>query len=170
MAEDKKLENTESEVAEGEESEEQQPKKKSNLLIIAIISIFVVLIAAGAYFLLVKTGTNDDTEVKEVVQMPSVFFQMPEMIVSLSGNTSNIRYLKLVLSLEIASEEDKAVVEAQLPKITDEFQTYLRQLRLEDLRGSIGTYRLKEALLLRTNQIVQPVEVKDVLLKEMLVQ
>lgn len=170
MAEDKKLENTESEVVEGEESEEQKPKKKSNLLIIAIITVFVVLIAAGAYFLLFKTSSDDKNAVKEVVQMPSVFFQMPEMIVSLSGNTSNIRYLKLVLSLEIASEENKAVVEAQLPKIIDEFQTYLRQLRLEDLRGSVGTYRLKEALLLRTNQIVQPVEVKDVLLKEMLVQ
>jgi flagellar FliL protein len=95
---------------------------------------------------------------------------MPEIIVSLSGNSSNIRYLKLVLSLELASAEDQAVVESQMPKITDEYQTYLRQLRLEDLRGSVGTYRLKEALLLRINQVVQPVEVKDVLLKEMLIQ
>jgi len=167
--EDKKIEET-TESEKVEDGSEEGKKKKSSLIVVILIVILILAISTAG-FLIMHSGDSDEEAKKvETQQMPSVFFEMPEIIVSLSGNSSNIRYLKLVLSLEVATAEDQAMVEAQLPKITDEYQTYLRQLRLEDLRGSVGTYRLKEALLLRVNQIVQPVEVKDVLLKEMLVQ
>jgi flagellar FliL protein len=169
MAEENKVEEAQTEGTEAEGAEGES-KKKSSVLMLVIIGLLIVVIAGGGYFLLMSGDKEEEKPVEEVVQLPSVFFEMPEIIVSLSGNSSNIRYLKLVLSLELASAEDQAVVESQMPKITDEYQTYLRQLRLEDLRGSVGTYRLKEALLLRINQVVQPVEVKDVLLKEMLIQ
>lgn len=167
MAEENKVEESANPEAEGEE---QAPKKKANIVLIAAIVLSVVVIALGGIFVL-KSG-SDKKEVKEEVAqvLPSIFYPLPEMIVSLSGNSSNIRYLKLVLSLEIATPEDQVIIEGKLPKIIDEYQTYLRQLRLEDLRGSVGTYRLKDSLLLRANQVVQPIEVKDVLIKEMLVQ
>jgi flagellar FliL protein len=173
MAEENKVEEGQqtTEVNPEAEGAEEGAKKKSNILLVAIIALLVVLTSiVGAVVL--KSGSDEEaTKQAEVVApQPSVFFEMPELIVSLSGHSSNIRYLKLVLSFELASPEDEAVVLAQLPKITDEFQTYLRQLRLEDLRGSVGTYRLKEALLLRVNQVVQPVEAKNVLIKEMLIQ
>ena len=41
---------------------------------------------------------------------------------------------------------------------------------MEDLRGSAGIYRLREELLARVNTAVRPVQVRDVLFKEMLVQ
>jgi flagellar FliL protein len=41
---------------------------------------------------------------------------------------------------------------------------------VEDLRGSAGMIRLKEELLRRVNISVQPIEVQDILFKEMLVQ
>tara|TARA_Y100001960_G_scaffold63790_1_gene66918 strand:+ start:1548 stop:2048 length:501 start_codon:yes stop_codon:yes gene_type:complete len=166
MAEENQVEEGQT---EGSEEGGQPKKKKANVLVIAIILLSVLLISLGGY-LLMPHQEEEPVEEVAVAPAPSVFYEMPEMIVSLSGNSSNIRYLKLVLSLEIATPEDQVIVEGQMPKITDEFQTYLRQLRLEDLRGSVGTYRLKESLLLRVNQVVQPVEVKDVLLKEMLVQ
>ena len=50
------------------------------------------------------------------------------------------------------------------------FQVYLRELRVEDLSGSAGVYRLKEELLARVNAAVEPINVTDVLFKEMLVQ
>lgn len=172
MAEENKVEDAKVEQAEGSATEtegEGSKKKKASVLVMAIIGLSVILVSLGGY-LLISSGEEEVVEEVVAAPLPSVFFQLPEMIVSLSGNSSNIRYLKLVISFELASVEDQAIVEAQMPKVTDEFQTYLRQLRLEDLRGSIGTYRLKEALLLRANQVVQPIEVKDVLLKEMLVQ
>ena len=57
-----------------------------------------------------------------------------------------------------------------MPRVVDNFQTYLRELRLDDLRGSAGMYRLREELLTRINVAVQPSKVSAVLFKEMLVQ
>ena len=57
-----------------------------------------------------------------------------------------------------------------MTKIIDNFQTYLRELRIEDLRGSAGMYRLREELFVRVNAAAAPVKVKDVLFREMLVQ
>ena len=42
--------------------------------------------------------------------------------------------------------------------------------RLEELQGSIGTYRLKEEINGRLNRILAPVKVNDVLFKEILIQ
>jgi flagellar FliL protein len=50
------------------------------------------------------------------------------------------------------------------------FQTYLREMRPEELRGSAGTYRLREELLARANVALAPVRVVDVLFSELLVQ
>ena len=47
---------------------------------------------------------------------------------------------------------------------------YLRELRLEDLQGAAGVYRLREELLVRVNQAVRPAKVNDVLFKDMLIQ
>ncbi len=52
----------------------------------------------------------------------------------------------------------------------DNFQVYLRELRIEDLKGSAGMYRLREELLTRVNAAIAPAKVHDVLFKEMLVQ
>lgn len=170
MAEENKVEEAATAAdAQTQEGEAPAGKKKASVLVIIIIALLVILTSIAGYFVF-HTGEKEEETAKVEAPLPSVFYEMPEIIVSLSGHSSNIRYLKLVISLELASAEDQAVVEAQLPKITDEFQTYLRQLRLEDLRGSVGTYRLKQALLLRVNQVVQPVQAKDVLLKEMLIQ
>ena len=46
----------------------------------------------------------------------------------------------------------------------------LRELRVEDLKGSEGVLRLKEELLRRVNASAAPYKVRDVLLKQMIVQ
>jgi flagellar FliL protein len=78
--------------------------------------------------------------------------------------------LKISVSLEIASEKDAPQLEQVMPRIVDNFQVYLRELRIEDLRGSAGLQRLREELLLRVATAAQPVVVKDVLFREMLIQ
>jgi len=57
-----------------------------------------------------------------------------------------------------------------LPRVTDIFQTYLRELRPSDLNGSAGLFRLKEELTRRVNAAVAPVKVSAVLFKEIVVQ
>jgi len=101
---------------------------------------------------------------------PSVYFELPEMLINLNSTGKKSNFLKITVSLELESAEAVTEVEEVLPRIIDSFQVYLRELRIDDLRGSAGLYRLREELLLRVNAAVEPVKVKDVLFKEMLVQ
>ena len=57
-----------------------------------------------------------------------------------------------------------------MPRVTDIFQTYLRELRPADLNGSAGLFRLKEELTRRVNAAIAPSEVNAVLFKEIVVQ
>ncbi len=47
-------------------------------------------------------------------------------------------------------------IKPTLPRVTDLFQTYLRELRPIDLNGSAGLFRLKEELTRRVNVAVAP--------------
>ena len=69
-----------------------------------------------------------------------------------------------------SKSEDQKVLEQVLPRVVDNFQVYLRELRAEDLRGSAGLYRLREDLLSRAQTAAAPADVRDVLFKEMLIQ
>ncbi|PZP53526.1 MAG: flagellar basal body protein FliL [Micavibrio aeruginosavorus] len=98
------------------------------------------------------------------------FLKIPDMVINLNSDTGEQRYLRLSIQLELKNAADQAAVEKVLPRVVDQFQTYLRELRLQDLRGSKGIYRLQMELLSRVNQAAAPIEVKDVLFQEILIQ
>jgi flagellar FliL protein len=98
------------------------------------------------------------------------FYDLPEMLVNLNTPGRKRNFLKIRVTLELANEADINRIELVLPRIVDSTQVYLRELRLEDLQGAAGVYRLREELLSRVNVAVRPTQVKDVLFKEMIVQ
>jgi flagellar protein FliL len=57
-----------------------------------------------------------------------------------------------------------------MPVLTDQFQAFLRELRVDDISGSAGTYRLRMELLRRVNLALAPAQANAVLIEEMLVQ
>lgn len=129
--------------------------------------------AAAAYFTgmidqLLGAGAAKQEQTVEVG--PSVYYELPEMLINLNSAGKKANFLKITVSLELDDAESVKAVEAVLPRIIDSFQVYLRELRIDDLRGSAGLYRLREELLLRVNSAVDPVKVRDVLFREMLVQ
>ncbi len=146
------------------------------LVLFIILPILLLLGgAAGAYFaglLDPLLGVEEEPVVEEVapVDTRAVFFDLPQMLVNLNTGGRKNNYLKISISLELASEADRAELTNLLPRVVDNFQVYLRELRVEDLRGSAGVQRLREELLMRVNTAVHPIEVRDVLFKEMLVQ
>lgn len=97
------------------------------------------------------------------------FLKVPDLIVNLTSDNQP-RYLRLSIQLELENEADLKSIEAVLPRVIDQFQTYLRELRVQDLRGSKGMYRLQMELLSRVNAAAAPTEVKDVLFQEILIQ
>ena len=143
---------------------------KKKLLMIAGPILALVLVGAGAYLGgAMDMLAGDEAPAEAEVHQP-VFYDLPDMLVNLNGTGRKLSFLKLNVSLELAKPEDEAVMKAMLPRIVDNSQVYLRELRVEDLQGSEGIYRLREELLRRVNMAVQPTQVSDVLFKEMLVQ
>ncbi|MCB1562228.1 MAG: flagellar basal body-associated FliL family protein [Alphaproteobacteria bacterium] len=98
------------------------------------------------------------------------FLEIPPIIVNLNTEDGTPRYLRLSVQLELENQDDLHAVEAIMPRVVDQFQTYLRELRVQDLRGSSGMYRIQTELLWRVNRAAAPVEVKDVLFQEFLIQ
>ncbi len=112
-----------------------------------------------------------DEHGKEVCATPGAqFLKIPDMIVNLNSEDGTPRYLRLSVQLEFKNAGDMAEVEKVMPRVVDQFQTYLRELRVRDLRGSAGIYRLQMELLARVNQAAYPTEVQDVLFQEILIQ
>ncbi len=163
------------EDAEGD-GDESKPGGKKKLLIIVGLAMFIVVGgAAAAYFtgllqplINIVVGGNEEGAAKE--KTPAVFYELPEMLVNINTGGRKATFLKIKVALELESEADIPKVEAVMPRVVDNFQVYLRELRIEDLKGSAGMYRLREELLTRVSDAVAPVKVNDVLFKEMLVQ
>ena len=171
----------ENEDAEGDGEEGEGGGKKKlagkKLVLFVVAPLLVLGIAGGAGWYFFMSGGEEDElaegEVaeEEVADLSNVFFyDLPEMLVNLNTNgQTGPSYLKLSVAIELEGEESVAIIEPLLPRIVDRFQVYLRELRVADLSGSAGMYQLKNELLRRINSAV-PVEVKDVLFKEMIVQ
>ncbi len=164
--------------AAGEGGEDQVPaKKKLSIVMLAlIVAVPLLLIGGGAaaYFLFFAKSEDAAAAAAkaEEAKPPKamVFYNLPELLVNLNSQGRRSSFLKISLSFELADAADIPRIEAVLPRIVDAFQTYLRELRPEDLRGSAGLYRLREELLARVNTSAQPARVNDVLFKEMLIQ
>jgi flagellar protein FliL len=113
---------------------------------------------------------------KKVLEAPPpppkqiVFLDLPEMIVNLNTGGPRSGFLKLRVSLELDDPAMVPKLKALEPRIIDNFQIYLRDLRREDLDGSAGMARLKEELLMRINVATRPARISDVLFNEILVQ
>ena len=165
---------------EGEEGagEGASKSKKKKLIIIVAILLLVVGGAAAAFFtgllepvIAMITGEEGGTVAEgEAPEGVGLFHDLPEVLVNLNTSGRKSQFLKMKVSLEVATEQDKLVIDAVKDRVMDNFQVYLRELRIEDLQGSAGMYRLREELLCRVRAATAPAQVKDVLFKEMLVQ
>ena len=95
---------------------------------------------------------------------------LPEIVANLNAGARRTAFVRLKARLELASSTDEPAVRTAQPRIQDLFQTYLRDMRPEELRGSAGTYRLREELIARANIAVAPARVTEILFVELLVQ
>ena len=159
-------------TADGETAKGAKSGKSKKLLLLAVPLLLAGLggglWAAG---LLPGKGAHPPAseEGKPGVKLP-VFADLPDMVANLNAGGRRTAFVKMKARLELARVEDQAVVAASMPRLLDLFQTYLREMRPEELRGSAGTYRLREELIARANIALQPTRVVDVLFTELLVQ
>jgi flagellar FliL protein len=188
------------EAKEGEAGAEgQKPKRKfalpipkislsrKTLMFVVAPAILGVALLGGAYVFLFsgeetaavaegehgsEHGAAGEGEHAAADAHHPTFFEVPDILVNISAGNDKPAFLKIAVSLELEGDEEtaKAAIEPVMPRVVDQLQTYLRELRVEDISGSAGMFRLKEELLRRVNLAVDPVKVKDILFREMIVQ
>jgi flagellar FliL protein len=154
----------------GAEGEAASSKKGKLKLIIAAIG-FLAILGGGAGWFFFMRGHGEEAHADAPPQKPPAFVEVPDMLVNLVGAPGErIQYLKVKLVLEVKEERQVEAIKPSLPRVTDLFQTYLRELRASDLNGSAGLFRLKEELTRRVNAALSPNQVNAVLFKEIVVQ
>jgi flagellar FliL protein len=157
-------------AAEAAEAPAPKGKGKLKLMIAAAAELLTVVAVAATWFLFFRHH-GDEMHADAAPAKPPKFLEVPDMLVNLSGPPGErVQYLKVKVVLEVKEERQLEAIKPTMPRITDIFQTYLRELRASDLNGSAGLFRLKEELTRRVNTVISPSQVNAVLFKEIVVQ
>ncbi|MEJ0010242.1 MAG: flagellar basal body-associated FliL family protein [Alphaproteobacteria bacterium] len=168
--------------AEGGEGAEGEgaPTKGKRKLVVIIGAVVLLLVIAGVAFMLLghkktaegSAGAGNTTMTPEqVAANKPVYYELPEFLVNLNTTAGGrASFIKMSVTLELKDQASVAVLDANKPRIIDTFNTYLHELRPEDVQGSAGIYRLRQELMARINGTVQEGLVKDILFSEIIVQ
>jgi flagellar FliL protein len=153
----------------------EKPAGGKKKLILLAMPVLLIAAIAGLWFSGVLPGLlgmrhDEKPNLEAAKPEVPVFVDLPDMIANLAGPSAKPSYVKLQARLELSRQEDADKVKQSMPRLQDMFQTYLREMRPDELRGSAGTYRLREELLGRANVAVAPVKVTDVLFTQLLIQ
>lgn len=155
------------------EAEEAAPSKKGKLkLIIAAVGFLAIIgVGVGAWMMMSKKGHGDEKHAEATPAKPPSYVDVPEIMVNLVGLPGErVQYLKIKVVLEVKENKTIEAIKPSMPRVSDIFQTYMRELRAGDLNGSAGLFRLKEELTRRVNEAVAPQQVSAVLFKEIVIQ
>lgn len=149
------------------------PKQPGRRKLLMAVPILALLAGGGAWASGAVPKLLGKAEVpnpEQPVQRAPVFMELPEIVANLNAGARRTSFIKLKARLELSRPEDQAALQAAMPRILDLFQTFLREMRPEELRGTASTHRLREELIARTNLAAHPARVVGVLFTELLVQ
>lgn len=187
------------EGVEGEEAEGGKKKLPIKLIAIAGAAAVVILGGGGtAAFMLLKPkpeaagehgekgkkdekrkekggkegkGDKADPNAPVVAEGPNgvTFYTLPDIVVNMQTADGRPTFLKLKLTFELPDSHMADELTPNMPRMQDMFQTFLRELRPEDLQGSQGSYQLRMEILRRVNLLIAPAKINAVLIEEMLI-
>jgi flagellar protein FliL len=145
--------------------------KKSRKKLIIIAAAALLLVGGGATWFFFFRGHGEEMHAEAAAPKAPIFVDVPEVLVNLIGAPGErVQYLKVKVVLEVKEEKQVEAIKPTMPRVSDIFQTYMRELRPADLNGSAGLFRLKEELTRRVNLAVAPSQVNAVLFKEIVIQ
>lgn len=163
-------EGSEDGVLAGDGGENPQPpppaRSRKRLLVAAAALLLLAGLGAGSWFLVLRTPAEDAAHSEEL-PAPETFVDVPPIQVGLRAADGSSRFLKLHVML-VPGEMEAEELTARLPQLLDRYQPFLRELRPEDMAGSAATFRIKEELLIRANQVLGRDAVRDVLIQDLM--
>jgi flagellar protein FliL len=162
----------ENEQAEGAaDGSTSAPRGNKLKLIVMVVGVLAIVGGGAAAWFFFFNHHGEEKHAEAAPVKPPVFLEVPDMLVNLSAAPGErVQYLRVKVVLEVKEDKQAETIKPSMPRVTDIFQTYLRELRASDLSGSAGLFRLKEELTRRVNMAVAPTPVAAVLFKEIVVQ
>jgi flagellar FliL protein len=156
------------EKEEVKEGEEEKPKKSKLKLI--IIGVLILFLAAGGFFGYSKyKKANENKAEKE--EKVSIIIPLKSFVVNLFDKKGiGKRYLKISMEIEVSKEEDKVKVENNIPQLRDTVLILLSSQTLKEINTMEGKLELKNAIVLRMNQVLGYKTVRRIYFTEFVVQ
>lgn len=114
--------------------------------------------------------TPDKTQQATVAAAPAApyaYIELPTGVYQIAGPDRE-NYLSAKVVLRVAYD-DEAIVKNMLPEIEDTIGGYIRLLEPEDVRGPMGLYELRQAILHRVHYVMGNSSVDRVLITDLLV-
>ncbi|XBQ15105.1 MAG: flagellar basal body-associated FliL family protein [Oceanicaulis sp.] len=170
--------------AEGVEGEKKKGGIKKLALFIGL-PVVILILAGVAGALLLFGGGEDETAVAEggeaveeeidpAAELTAYFDRFEQSgEYSVTANIADENGGSLVMQLKFAIVYDDHSVSTVLahpdfePRLRDTMIDFARTLRVEDLDGSMGNYRIKAELLRRVNLLIAPMQAEDVLIVDL---
>jgi len=153
----------------------------SNKILIIVIGVFLLVVVAmgGGFFLMwnkmssMTTQNSEDvengTEIEEVVETMGPTKRLETFIVNLADK-GGTRYLRVSMDLELENEETGKIVDRRLPKIRDAILTILPTKKYEDIGTVEGKSVLRNEMLTKLNELMEPEKIKNIYFTEFVVQ
>lgn len=168
------------ETQESTESNTQKKKKKPfPLKVMAIVVGFLTALGTVGLFLWPMLHGKDKVDGKKEATAEEedknhegevAFLTLPEILFNLKATKGKGSILKATFVLELRKVLDKEKVEHLKPLIIDQLQSYLRELEVVDIQGSAGLERIRQELLTRINISIAPIKIRQVLVKDFIIQ
>ena len=146
------------------QNSKQKKKIPPRVLLVSTIIFVLLLLCVGGLFFYGLFIENNETH-----HETNYYVSIPEVVVNLRSINPKGNILRATFNLQIHKKEEEAKIKEYMPVILDQLLSYLRDQSVSDLEGP-GLERMREALLLRINNIVRPIRINRITIYNFLIQ
>jgi flagellar protein FliL len=153
------------------EAEEAQPPPKSKLKLIVLASTVLLLGVGGFFGWKWYAGRKVASETTQKSEEMTIVYPLKSFIVNLADKKGvGKRYLKLTLEVEVAGEEQRALVNQKVPQLRDTILLMLSSRTIAEITSMEAKLELKQVLLARMNSAIGKNVIQRLYFTEFVVQ
>jgi len=153
------------------EVEEAQPPPQSKLKLIVLASTVLLLGVGGFFGWKWYAGRKVASETTQKPEEMTIVYPLKSFIVNLADKKGvGKRYLKLTLEVEVAGEEQRALVNHKIPQLRDTILLMLSSRTIAEITSMEAKLELKQVLLARMNSAIGKNVIQRLYFTEFVVQ
>ncbi|USI71983.1 flagellar basal body-associated FliL family protein [Sphingomonas morindae] len=146
------------------------PARRTRVLPMLFGGALALAAMAGAGVYLLRPAAPPTEVAPASGAAADLYVDAPPIIVSVHGADGRAHFIKLRFVVVARSKGKAELLKERMPMLLDALQSFLRELRAEDLDGSAAVYRVKEEMMLRIRAAIGDDSVSDVLIQDLVEQ